>query len=95
MARKRAEEKASKQEKKQARRKEGEKKEIDGIKGSLRKKCFHGGREPEERTRIIRALSSAHSRARDLIYLKAQRKRSSHPELLNSSERMVSIKTLE
>lgn len=43
----------------------------------------------------MRALSFPHTGARHLIHSKAQRKDSSHPELLKSSEWMVSIKTLE
>lgn len=86
-----------------ARKREGERKReqglrggwMDGVEGGLRRKCLCRGQDRGERARIMRALSSPHTGARHLIHWKAKRKDSSHPQLLWSSEWMVSIKTLE
>lgn len=61
-----------------ARKREGERERrgdrgegwIDGVKGGLRRKCLHRGQDPEERTWIMRALSSPHTGARHLIHWK-------------------------
>lgn len=62
---------------------------IDGVKEGLRRRCPHGGQDPEDRTGIMRA-----GRRRPIQW-GDRGNDGGHPELLESSDWTVSRKTLE